>query len=85
MIALALFAVAAFAKALGGDVPTATDFEWSWLSLFSIESFSALAAALSLSIFIYWGWTPPSRPTRRRATAIARRGWRRSAPSPSWW
>jgi amino acid transporter len=56
MLALAMFAVAAFAKALAGDVPTATEFEWSWLSPFSIASFSALAAGLSLSIFIYWGW-----------------------------
>ena len=37
-------------------MPTAIGFEWSWLSPISIESFSALAAGLSLSIFIYWDW-----------------------------
>ena len=56
LAALALFAVVAVGKALDGDVVTATDFEWAWLSPFSVESFSALAAALSLSIFMYWGW-----------------------------
>jgi amino acid transporter len=56
MAALALFAVVAIGKAVGGDVGTATDFEWAWLNPFSVESFSALAAALSLSIFMYWGW-----------------------------
>ena len=28
----------------------------SWLNPFSVESFSVLATALSLSIFMYWGW-----------------------------
>ena len=56
MAALALFAVVAIGKAVNGDVPTATDFEWAWLNPFSVSSFSALAAALSLSIFMYWGW-----------------------------
>jgi amino acid transporter len=56
MAALGLFAVVAIGKAVGGDVPTATDFSISWLNPFSVESFSALAAALSLSIFMYWGW-----------------------------
>ena len=52
LAALALFTVVAIGKALDGDVPTATDFSWSWLSPFSVESFSAPATALSLSIFI---------------------------------
>jgi amino acid transporter len=56
LVALALFVVVAMGKALNGDVSTAVDFEWSWLSPFSVTSFSALAAALSLSIFMYWGW-----------------------------
>jgi hypothetical protein len=34
-------------------VPTATAFEWSWLSPFSVSSFAALAAGLALSLFIY--------------------------------
>jgi amino acid transporter len=56
MVALALFAVVAMAKALNGDAGTAIDFELSWLSPFSVTSFSVLATALSLSIFMYWGW-----------------------------
>jgi amino acid transporter len=56
MVALALFTVVAMTKALNGDAGTAIDFEWSWLSPFSVTSFSILATALSLSIFMYWGW-----------------------------
>ena len=56
LVALAAFVVFALVKALGGDVGTAVDFELSWLSPFSVASFSALATALSLSIFMYWGW-----------------------------
>jgi amino acid transporter len=56
LIALALFVVFAIAESLSGDVATAIDFELSWLSPFSVESFSAMATALSLSIFMYWGW-----------------------------
>jgi amino acid transporter len=56
LVALAAFVVVAMSKALGGDVSTAVDFEFSWLSPFSVSSFSALVTALSLSIFMYWGW-----------------------------
>jgi amino acid transporter len=56
LIALALFVIFAMGDAIGGDVETAIDFELSWLSPLSVESFSALATALSLSIFMYWGW-----------------------------
>ncbi len=56
LVALALFIVFAMSKAIGNDVSTAIDFEWSWLSPFSVASFSALATGLSLSIFMYWGW-----------------------------
>jgi amino acid transporter len=56
IVALALFTIFAMAKAIGGDVNTAIDFEWTWLSPFSVTSFSVLATALSLSIFMYWGW-----------------------------
>jgi amino acid transporter len=31
-------------------------FDWSWFNPFNINSFSAFAAGLSLSIFIFWGW-----------------------------
>jgi amino acid transporter len=56
LIALALFVVFAIGESLSGDVATAIDFEWSWLSPFAVESFTAMATALSLSIFMYWGW-----------------------------
>jgi amino acid transporter len=56
LLALLLFIVSAMVKATGGDAGTAIDFEWSWLSPFSVTSFAALATALSLSIFMYWGW-----------------------------
>ena len=56
MVAIALFVIFAMVKALNGDATTAIDFEWSWLSPFSVATFSALATGLSLSIFMYWGW-----------------------------
>jgi amino acid transporter len=56
LVALALFVGFALAKATGGDATTSIDFEWSWLSPFSVTTFSALATGLSLSIFMYWGW-----------------------------
>ena len=56
MVALVLFIVLALGKATNGDAATAIDFEWAWLSPFSLQSFSVLATALSLSIFMYWGW-----------------------------
>lgn len=56
LVALALFIVFAMVKALNGDVSTAIDFDGSWLSPFSVATFSALVTALSLSIFMYWGW-----------------------------
>ena len=81
LAALALFGWSAMGKAIGGDIPTATDFEWAWLNPFSVASFSALATALSLSIFMYWGWdaalsaceeTTGQRPnTRDRGAALA--------------
>ena len=53
---LALFVVMAIGKAVGGDVPTSVSFSMDWLNPFGIESFGALTAGLSLSIFMYWGW-----------------------------
>jgi amino acid transporter len=46
----------ALAKAAQDGVPTAIAFEWAWLNPFAVPSWAALAAGLSLSIFIYWGW-----------------------------
>ncbi|MFX5578987.1 hypothetical protein ABTD84_21260, partial [Acinetobacter baumannii] len=33
-----------------------TPFDWSWFNPFAVSSFSAFAAGVSLSIFIFWGW-----------------------------
>ena len=54
LIALALFVVFALAKS--GDSASSISFEAAWLNPFSVASFSALVTALSLSIFMYWGW-----------------------------
>lgn len=56
MVVLLLFCGMAIAKATQGGAPTALAFEWSWLNPFAVTSGAALAAGLSLSIFIYWGW-----------------------------
>lgn len=56
MAVLLLFCLIGLDKALAGGVPTAIPFEWSWLNPFAVESAAALAAGLSLSIFMYWGW-----------------------------
>ncbi len=47
------FCVAAFTLEREARVPS---FEWHWFNPLAIESFSAFAAGLALSIFVYWGW-----------------------------
>ncbi|RFU86063.1 APC family permease [Streptomyces triticagri] len=54
LVVLAMFVAMAFSKA--GDFATGVDFSWSWLNPFSVGSFAAFTAGLSLSIFMYWGW-----------------------------
>src|SRR6478752_1079594 len=56
VVVLVLFAVVAIVKAVQGDAPDPTAFSWSWFNPFEVSSFSAFAAGLSLSIFIFWGW-----------------------------
>jgi len=56
MVVLLLFCAMGIAKAIEGGVPTAIAFEWSWMNPFAVTSAAALAAGLSLSIFVYWGW-----------------------------
>jgi amino acid transporter len=56
LFALAVYCFLAFRHVAIGDAPAGLEFEWSWLNPFAVESWSALAAGLSLSIFIYWGW-----------------------------
>ncbi|WP_435240352.1 APC family permease [Streptomyces cucumeris] len=54
MAVLAGFVVMAFAKS--GDVSGTAHFSWTWMDPFSVTSFAAFTAGLSLSIFMYWGW-----------------------------
>ncbi|THA24255.1 APC family permease [Streptomyces sp. RKND-216] len=56
MVVLVGFVAMALGKA--GDAPgvDAPDFSWTWMDPFSVSSFGAFTAGLSLSIFIYWGW-----------------------------
>ncbi len=50
---LAWFVIGAFSKA--GETQSIS-FSWDWFNPFGIESFSAFAVGLSLSIFAFWGW-----------------------------
>ncbi|SDL13629.1 APC family permease [Streptomyces indicus] len=54
LVVLALFVVMALQKA--DSFATSVDFSWSWLNPFSVGSFAAFTAGISLSIFMYWGW-----------------------------
>jgi amino acid transporter len=57
MVTLAIFAVVALFKVYAGLAgPDAVTPTLSWFNPFAVSSFSALDAALILSIFIYWGW-----------------------------
>lgn len=56
LVVLALFVVLALDKARTGAFPGHTDFSWSWLNPFEVDSFASFSAGLSLSIFMYWGW-----------------------------
>lgn len=53
---LVIFSVAALVEVANGNAFDATPIELSWFNPFAVESFSAFAAGLSLSIFIFWGW-----------------------------
>ncbi|THJ66519.1 APC family permease [Arthrobacter echini] len=56
LIVLAWFAVAAFIHVANGTAFDATRVSAEWFNPFAVGSFSAFAAGVSLSIFIYWGW-----------------------------
>ncbi|MFY9712903.1 MAG: APC family permease [Microbacterium sp.] len=56
VVVLVVFAVVALIKAVSGEAPEPTPFSWSWFNPFEVPTFSAFAAGLSLSIFIFWGW-----------------------------
>lgn len=56
LFVLGWFAVAAFSHVANGTAFDATAITPEWFNPFAVESFSAFAAGVSLSIFIYWGW-----------------------------
>ncbi|MBG6183850.1 amino acid transporter [Arthrobacter sp. CAN_A214] len=56
LVVLVWFAVAAFIHITNGTAFDATPISAEWFNPFAVGSFSAFAAGVSLSIFIYWGW-----------------------------
>ena len=56
IITLMIFAVVALVKVATMDISGEVTPSLDWLNPFAIDSTSALATAMLLSIFIYWGW-----------------------------
>ncbi|WJZ03397.1 APC family permease [Corynebacterium freiburgense] len=56
LVVLVLFSCMALYKANTGQAFDATEISLEWLNPFGVESFSAFAAGIALSVFIYWGW-----------------------------
>ena len=56
LLVLIWFSVAALVHFADGTAFDALGFSASWFNPFLTPSFSAFAAGVSLSIFIYWGW-----------------------------
>lgn len=56
VVVLLVFSIAALVEVANGNAFDATPIELSWFNPFAVSDFSALAAGLSLSIFIFWGW-----------------------------
>ncbi|GAB3530884.1 APC family permease [Arthrobacter tecti] len=56
VVVLAWFVIAAFSRIGQGTDPQAIAFSWDWFNPLGIDSFSAFAVGLSLSIFAFWGW-----------------------------
>ena len=56
LLVLGWFSVAAFSHVANGTAFDATAISPDWFNPFAVGSFSAFAAGVSLSIFIYWGW-----------------------------
>ena len=55
LLVLTWYTVAAFTRIAAGSA-SGLAFSWEWFNPLGIESFSAFAAGLSLSIFAFWGW-----------------------------
>ncbi len=56
LLVLGWFAVAAFSHVANATAFDATAISPEWFNPFAVGSFSAFAAGVSLSIFVYWGW-----------------------------
>lgn len=56
LVVLALFATVATYKAATGTGFANLSFSLNWFNPFGIDSFSTLAASMSLVFFLYWGW-----------------------------
>jgi amino acid transporter len=56
IFALVLFAVVALVRVYTQDIPDSVLPSLAWLNPFEIRSATALATAMLLAIFIYWGW-----------------------------
>jgi len=56
LIVLVWFSVAALVHVANGTAFDALAFDANWFNPFAVPDFSAFAAGVSLSIFIFWGW-----------------------------
>ncbi|WP_150253095.1 APC family permease [Nocardiopsis deserti] len=56
VVVLVWFSVAALAQATTGSGFDATAVRLEWFNPFGVDSFSAFAAGVALSVFVYWGW-----------------------------
>lgn len=55
-VVLLWFSIAAFGHVAAGTAYEGLTVRAEWFNPFGVESFSAFAAGVSLSVFIYWGW-----------------------------
>ncbi|MBP3089278.1 APC family permease [Corynebacterium sp. sy017] len=56
VVALVLFGAMALWRVHRGEAFDPTPISLQWFNPFGVSSFSAFAAGVSLSVFIYWGW-----------------------------
>ncbi|WKD58378.1 Putrescine importer PuuP [Corynebacterium capitovis DSM 44611] len=56
ILAVVVFDIAALYRAYSGDGFDFTPFSFSWFNPLDIGDFTTVAAGISLSIFMFWGW-----------------------------
>jgi amino acid transporter len=56
LVVLVWFSIAAIGQVAAGTAFDELAFSAEWFNPFAVSSFSAFAAGVSLSIFIFWGW-----------------------------